>query len=670
MPRSPAQNIKRRGAVYWWRRTLSLGKLAFSKNFPISLEFSLITKELDTARGRAAAMTAYSERLRMSFRDNVARYGLDEQAISAIFVEEVRSYRNELVHLEAAWKAHPVWSSVSDRATDLAVFEKFWNAIADEGLGVPRDWCFVEKHFAEFDHDMQCRVRDLLRDQRDFPESLRLAAQARLNDADATSNPISIPVAVDVIARARAEAARRVKDNVDFDDLAKLASLATSLAKAVTSQEGGSLGAEQFASASPLLAAPLNAEQQRYAAMTPTEFAEVFIDKKFGGLKHRQDKKRQREKVQESTLRDIRWVAVLLQKAMPQGMPFSQVTKEHVTNLDQWFGLLPTTMGKSPKDREPETTFEMIRSRALERIDNGELSADQIGLSTNTSNKHWQNFARLHKYLRSLVPGLFEVCVAEFITPETKDEREARDAYTEEQGQAIFSLPPWTGCAGVDDRLKKGSEIIHDALFFILLLVWYTGARREEICKLKLDDVFDSEVHGIPYLFIRPTDTGRIKCTSSKRKIPIHSELLRLGFLEYVAALRLESETLLFPEMYPADGTKRKIGDVFYKIWWIYIRPLVPNLLRGQAMHSARHTVSDALKQAGNDLEKRNDFLGHSQKALGEGASTYSEPVALEKMREMVEAIPNVTRHLDRVETIVLLPAARRVARPRRGNRG
>ncbi|KZY19868.1 hypothetical protein A3727_26120 [Erythrobacter sp. HI0038] len=200
---------------------------------------------------------------------------------------------------------------------------------------------------------MQCRVRDMLRDQRDFPESLRLAAQARLKDADAASNPISIPVAVDVIARARAEASRRVKDNVDFDDLAKLASLATSLAKAVTPQEGGSLGAEQFATASPLLAAPLNAEQQRYAAMTPTEFAEVFIDKKFGGLKHRQDKKRQREKVQESTLRDIRWVAVLLEKAMPQGMPFSQVTMEHVTNLDQWFGLLPTTMGKSPKDREP-----------------------------------------------------------------------------------------------------------------------------------------------------------------------------------------------------------------------------------------------------------------------------------------------------------------------------
>ncbi|NIJ61135.1 site-specific integrase [Qipengyuania flava] len=628
------------------------------------MEFSLFTKELDTARGRAAAMTAYSERLRMSFRDNVAKFGLDEQAISTIFLEEVRSYRNELVHLEAAWKAHPAWSSVSNRDADLAMFQALWKGIADEGLGVPRDWDFVEKHFAEFDDEMQCRVRDLLREHRDLPESLRLTAQARLEQAGAPSNSISIPVAIDAIARARAEAARRVKDNVDFDDLAKLASLATSFAKAVMPQEAGPCAASRFSNASSLLAAPLNAEQQRCAAMTPREFAEEFIKEKFGGLEQREGSKRQREIVQDSTLRDIRWVAVLLEKAMPTGTPFSEVTIEHVTELDRWFDLIPTTIGKSPKDRDPETTFEMIRERALERIENGELSADQIGLGTNTSNKHWQNFARLHKHLRSVVPGLLEVCVAKFITPETKDEREARDAYTKEQGEAIFSLPPWTGCAGLSNRLKAGSEIIHDALFFILLLVWYTGARREEICKLKLDDItVDNDV---PYIFIRPTDTGRIKCKSSKRKIPLHSELLRLGLLKYVEAMKHTGETLFFPEMYPSGKTKRKIGDVFYKIWWIYLRPFVPDLKRGQAMHAARHTVSDALKQAGIDLEARNDVLGHSQKALGEGASTYSEPVALKNMKAMVEEIPKVTGHLDDVVTINLLPKELRVARPAR----
>ncbi len=625
----------------------------------------MFSKELDTARGRAAAMTAYSERLKMSFRENVAEFGLDEGAMANLFVTEMRCYRNELIHLESAWKMHPSWSRMSKRQDDLTVFEKLWTGIAEEGLGVPRDWDFVEKHFAEFDEEMQSNIRSLLRDHPNLPESLALAAQRRLDEIGAPANGVTIPVAVDFIARARAEAARRVKDNIDFDDLAKLASLAASF----STNASAPLTSAAFPSAPPrqpslAIAPPMNDEQRRVADMTPTEFAEEFIREHFGGLEHREDDKRQREMVQDSTLRDIRWVAILLEKAMPFGVPFSQVTMEHVINLDRWFGLLPTTMGKSPKDREPNTTFEMIRERALERIRSGELSADKIGLSINTSNKHWQNFARMHKHLRSVVPGVAEVCVAKFITPEDRNSRETQTAYTVEQGEAIFKLPPWTGCAGISDRLKSGSQIFHDALFFVLLLVWYTGARREEICKLKLDDIFaDSHV---PYLFIRPTDTGRIKCESSKRKIPLHKELLRLGFLQYVEAMRRAGETLLFPELYPGGKTKRKLGDVFYDIWWIYIRPFVPNLLPGQAMHAARHTVSDALKQAGIDLEKRNDVLGHSQKPLGEGASTYSEPVALKKMKKMVNKIPNVTRHLGDVDSINLLPSELRVSRPTR----
>ncbi len=269
----------------------------------------------------------------------------------------------------------------------------------------------------------------------------------------------------------------------------------------------------------------------------------------------------------------------------------------------------------------------------------------------------------MHPHLRSLVPSIEPISVKEHITAEDEAARKARAKYTVEQGIAIFSLPPWTGCAGLTDRLKAGSEIIHDALFFVLLLVWYTGARREEICKLKLDDVLCNDVD---YIYIRTTDTGRVKSLNSVRKVPLHSELPRLGFIKYVEAMRLAGKTLLFPEMYPAEGTKRAIGDVFYKIWWMYIRPFVPDLKRGQAMHSARHTVSDALKQDGVALEERNDVLGHSQTELGEGASTYSEPVILQRMQTMVEKIPNVTQHLSDVTTINLLPKEKRVARPSR----
>lgn len=179
-----------------------------------------------------------------------------------------------------------------------------------------------------------------------------------------------------------------------------------------------------------------------------------------------------------------------------------------------------------------------------------------------------------------------------------------------------------------------------------------------------MDDIFCDAP--IPYIYFRATSTGGLKTTSSKGKLPIHKELLRLGFLDYVRAMAKAGETLLFPELYPSGGTKRAIGDVFYKLWWIYIRPHVPGLKRGQAMHAARHSVSDALKQAGFHLELRNDLLRHSQKKLGDGASTYSEPLALARMVSMLEEIPVVTDDLPDCAAINLLPSVLRVARPSR----
>lgn len=398
--------------------------------------------------------------------------------------------------------------------------------------------------------------------------------------------------------------------------------------------------------------------------MTPTEFVAVFVGERYGGLEHRVGNKRPRKMVGDSTIRDLYWAALLLEKTIPRGLPFSKVTFEHYVELDGWFDRLPVTIGKSPSDKDPETTLQMIADRAIERIDLGEMQADQIGLTSSTTNKHWLNIKRMQKELCSLVPGLTEIDASKFITPDDRDSREARDQMSVEQAKAIFSLPPWTGCHSVSKRLDEGSQIFHDGLFYILPMVWYTGARREEICKLKVDDIFCDAP--IPYIYFRATSTGGLKTTSSKGKLPVHQELQRLGFLDYVRAMAEAGETLLFPELYPSGGTKRAIGDVFYKLWWIYIRPHVPDLKRGQAMHAARHSVSDALKQAGFHLESRNDVLRQSQKKLGDGASTYSEPLALARMMDMLQEIPVVTDHIPDCAGINLLPGSMRVARPAR----
>jgi len=198
MPRSAFSNLKRRGAAYWWRRTVLLVGLTFSEKNSISCEFSLFTKELDLARGRSAAMTARSERLKMSLRMQVAQHGLDHESAAAIFTEEMRDYRNELVHLEAMWRASPAFSTVLNSDDDIAVFQCLWNGIATDGLGVPRDWSFVERHFTRFDNEMKTRISSLLRDHPELPETVREAAMARLNDQGLEANAFNTPLAADL----------------------------------------------------------------------------------------------------------------------------------------------------------------------------------------------------------------------------------------------------------------------------------------------------------------------------------------------------------------------------------------------------------------------------------------------------------------------------------------
>ncbi|RYY29334.1 MAG: hypothetical protein EOP62_00390 [Sphingomonadales bacterium] len=404
---------------------------------------------------------------------------------------------------------------------------------------------------------------------------------------------------------------------------------------------------------------------EEWLSYTPTQVAERMIAETPNLLEHRSKGKRAREAVGEQTHRQIRWASTLLEKSLPPETPLWKVTKADIVRLDSWFDLLPVTFGKSPRDRASSVTLEGAAGAAVEKVDQGDLDAGDIGLSTGTTNKHFNKLGQIHKFMLDHVDGVSAIDFSAFTQPIDKNEREARLRYTREQGQAIFSLPPWTGCEGPTDRLQPGKHVIHDGLFFVLLLVWYTGARREELCKLMLEDV--EERHGISYLLIRPTITGRVKNKSARRVVVLAEELIRLGFLRYFEAMRAAGETLLFPELLPAPGTKRKLGDVFYKNWWIYIKPLVPDLKRGQAMHAARHMVADEMKDQEVFIEYRNDHLGH--KGSGEGMTRYPSPTSLARLRETVAKIPVVTEHLVSQEAIHLLPSGMRTPRPSRGRK-
>lgn len=79
-----------------------------------------------------------------------------------------------------------------------------------------------------------------------------------------------------------------------------------------------------------------------------------------------------------------------------------------------------------------------------------------------------------------------------------------------------------------------------------MLLGMFTGARLNEICQL---DIADVQCNGNVW-FVNITDEGddnkRVKSTAGRRKVPLHSQLIKLGFLDFVDSRR--DGTRLFPD--------------------------------------------------------------------------------------------------------------------------
>lgn len=648
------------------------------RKISITLSLSLRTSDLRIARARGAAMTVMSERLRMTIQQKIARSEIGGADARQIMSEEMRRYCRTLARIDASMIGDPEQLSVGpDRS--LVVFEQLWSGAERGGLIAHPDEFYADTYWPNLSKNEKQELRNVL--QRCPPHlDLKRKAIAWLHDARIEASPGNIDIAVRLMVRARAQASKlAVDDPLAFflggTDEAVPPSVLPATPSSASQSAGAPLRDDLILEESPVSVdealAPLRAQTDPFYGvkgdaraileMTPVELAEAFIARNYGFLDHRRGGKRAPLFGKTETRRQILCAARLLQQSVPAGTPFSLVTSEQVKTFDSYLDGLPLSFGKALADHSRDVRLVDIVESTATQIAEGRtnLTLEQVGLSIPTSNKHFRYLQRLRDFVEELCPALPPLSFRKYCQPDLKSDRDARAEYTVEQGEAIFSLPPWVGCSGLEKRLASGTEIIHDALYWVLLLVWYTGARREEICSLKLVDI--KEDLGFQYIQI-----GEGKTINAIRRIPIANELKRLGFVQFVEAMRNEGETRLFPEIEPGRENG-KLGDVYYKLWWIYLRPLVPGLIRGQAMHSCRHTVSTELKDLEVFPEFRNDLLGHAGGGR-EGESRYAKAARLQKLQTLVDSIPIVTKHLPSLQlsAINLLPQALRVPRPTR----
>jgi integrase len=326
------------------------------------------------------------------------------------------------------------------------------------------------------------------------------------------------------------------------------------------------------------------------------------------------------------------------------GKRFAELTQEDLATFRRKLRLLPKRY-----DMSSPTSREIVLAAAEGRPTS--LSPAELGLAASTINRHVTALRVIHRWARvsGLPTPMWSFENLHIGGSKTKRDRSQRPPTSLDDLKKLFALPIFTGCqrhrGGTGQvvlraRFTPGPAIIHDAFYWVPLLIYYTGARREEICKLRPNDF--RELDGIAFIQIDQTETGRVKNHGSIRAIPLHSELIRLGLLGFVEACRRRGEDVLFPELRPTNEVQ-KFGDVFYKRRWVNIRTK-GSLSPRADIHGTRHRFSTALKDQKVESELRGDLLGHVGKTITE--ERYSEAAGLRLLTEVVDRLPSLTDQL------------------------
>jgi integrase len=199
--------------------------------------------------------------------------------------------------------------------------------------------------------------------------------------------------------------------------------------------------------------------------------------------------------------------------------------------------------------------------------------------------------------------------------PKQPDPHEERRDFSPSEIRALFNQPLFTGSAGGSHLplYRPGSHRVSDWRFWVPLICLFTGMRLNEACGLALVD-FKTE-SGIDYIHVRDDEPGQsLKTGSARRKVPIHSELIKVGLVRWVGELRTAGHNRLFHEL--ELNSLEYFSGIPSKFLNRLVRKIadpVPDMPGKLVFHSTRHTVISRLRAAEVRMDVSKDIVGHEQ---------------------------------------------------------
>lgn len=195
--------------------------------------------------------------------------------------------------------------------------------------------------------------------------------------------------------------------------------------------------------------------------------------------------------------------------------------------------------------------------------------------------------------------------------------------------------------------LDDGKLVKNKSLYWGALIAVYTGARRNEIAGLLPEDIKQDEESGIWYIDINDEEESKkLKTDAAKRIVPIHSNLISLGFLQFVEESKKAGVGIKFKNkqtprlLYDLTYTEhekwgRKLGKWFNEKYL----PALNLKTKKKVLHSLRHSFITHLSAAGADNAITKSLVGHEADTVTSQVYTHYGIDHLPVFKEAIEKI-------------------------------
>lgn len=327
------------------------------------------------------------------------------------------------------------------------------------------------------------------------------------------------------------------------------------------------------------------------------------------------------EAVTEGTLRTYQLPVRVLRELLGDSLPLSAITKQRMMELRDTLRKVPV----NARQRFPGKPLEQV-IREAENIPGIKCLDDK------TAENYMNNMSAIFAYAVEAGMMTANPASGRLIKNTFKGQKKkARKAvFSMDELNALFRAPLYIDGTSKDKQSGR---------YWVPLLSLWHGLRCNEACQLYTEDFKD--VGGVLCMLIRESvdddseTEKKLKTAASERTIPVHPELMRLGFSVFLnSRRRMKGQPRLFPDL--TRAATGYFSDNFQK--W-FSRFLIDTLgsKPKATFHSFRHMFRGALREADVSLGRAEALGGWKSQRSTE--ADYGQGVSMAELFKEIQKV-------------------------------